>query len=79
MELIRKIEGKVITNRTATVSYVTSVIGQIGDEDSIQINGFIGCIQNLKHVEDSIGLFNPFNHGLPIQTNKEIITLQIDY
>lgn len=79
MNLIKNIQGEILGNYIDVVPYVSNISGQIQQEDYINVYGFIACTQNLSNVEFTSGLDIPFNNGLVDQSNKTIVTLEINY
>lgn len=79
MELIKNIQGEVLTNVVGDVIYVKSLSGEIQQEDYVGLNGFIGYLQNLKKAEETAALTIPNPFGLRNQYNKIMVTLEIDY
>lgn len=77
--LIKNIQGEVITNVIDNVRYVSSVYGEIQQEDYIKLNGFIGYTQDLSRAEETYGIVKPLNFGLLDGYNKKIVTLEINY
>jgi len=78
-QLIKTIVGTVNDNTTGDVVLVKTVIGNIQQEDYINLNGFTAYIQNLSRAEDTVGLTNPINFGLKNGKKLEIVTFNIDY
>jgi len=79
IQLITQVEGEVLGNYIDFVPYVSNVSGQIQREDYINVYGFIGLTQNLTKAEYTITFNVPFYFGLTNQSNKEIVTLEINY
>lgn len=78
-QLIKTVEGTVHDNTTGDVVLVKSVVGNIQQEDYINLNGFTAYLQNLSRAEDTVALTNPINFGLKNGKNLEIVTINIDY
>jgi hypothetical protein len=79
IQLIKNIEGQILTNYIGEVNYVSLISGEIQQEDYINLNGFIGFLQNLKKTEETQTLLIPNPMGLNNQFNKQIINLEINY
>lgn len=78
-KLIQNIQGQIIDNLTSEVILLNSIIGEVQQEDYIDINGLIAYLQNFKKIEKTSALTNPFNYGLKNKKNLPILTLNIDY
>jgi hypothetical protein len=78
-QLIKNIEGSVKPYFTGNVKYVTNIIGEIQQEDYINLYGYTAYLQNLTQTEYTQGLVMPLNYGLKNQYNIAMLTLQIDY
>ena len=78
-QLIRNIQGEVLTNIVADIRYISNITGEIQREDYINLNGFIGYLQNLTRAEETAALTIPQSFGLPNSYNKTIVTLEINY
>ena len=78
-QLIQKIEGEILTNIIGGVSYASTIIGEIQQEDYIKINGLIALLQNLKQTEETFSFEEPLYYGLANKDNINIITLEIEY
>jgi hypothetical protein len=79
IDLFKKIEGEIFDNPFGDVKCIKSIEGQIQEEDYINLNGFVGFLQNLSKVEDTSSLLIPTNFGLKNTYNVPMITLEIDY
>ena len=79
IELIKSVEGEILGNYIGTVPYVSSISGQIGREDYINLPGFIALTQDLSRAEFTSALEIPFYFGLTNQSNKSYVTLEINY
>ena len=79
MQLIKKIEGIVYNNVIGNVTLIKPISGVIQQEDYINLNGFIGYLQNLSKTEKTSALTKPYNYGLPNKYNMTMVTLEIDY
>lgn len=78
-QLIKNIEGQVLTNITSEINYLKPIIGEIQREDYIKLNNLIAYLQNLTSTKETVSLKKPNNFGLPNNYNIEMITLEIDY
>jgi hypothetical protein len=78
-QLIRNIQGEVLTNIVADIRYISNITGEIQREDYINLNGFIGYLQNLTRAEETSALTIPQSFGLPNSYNKTMVTLEINY
>ena len=78
-QLIRNIQGEVLTNIVADIRYISNITGEIQREDYINLNGFIGYLQNLTRAEETSALTIPQSFGLQNSYNKTMVTLEINY
>jgi hypothetical protein len=78
-QLLKKVEGEILTHVIGDVRFVTSVSGQIQQEDFINLNGFVAYLQNLSRTEFTAALLKPMEFGLKNENNIETITLDISY
>jgi hypothetical protein len=78
-QLLKKVQGEILTNTIGDVTFVTSVYGQIQGEDYINLNGFVAYLQNFSRVELAFELVTPMEFGLPNTYNIETKTLEISY
>lgn len=78
-QLIQKIEGEILTNVIGDVSYVSTIIGEIQQEDYIKLSGLVALLQNLTQTEETFSFEEPLYYGLPNKDNIKIITLEIEY
>ena len=78
-QLIKNIQGEVLTNVVTDVKFVSNVTGEIQREDYINLNGFVGFLQNLTKTEETNSLTIPNPFGLQNKYNKKIVTLEISY
>ena len=76
-KLIQNVQGEILDNFIGSVYTFTPIIGQIGQEDYINLNGFIAYTQNFSRAEASETLQKPVNFGLV--NNKQIVTIEISY
>ena len=79
MQLVKNIQGEFLTNLSNEVRYISFITAEIQLEDYIELNGFIGFLQNLKQTEETKSLLVPNPMGLKNQFNKEVINLEINY
>lgn len=79
MQLIKNIQGEVLTNVVGDVRYISNITGEIQREDYINLNGFIGYLQNLTRAEETAALNIPQSFGLKDSYNKTMVTLEINY
>lgn len=78
-QLIRNIQGEVLTNVVDDIRYISNITGEIQREDYINLNGFIGYLQNLTRAEETAALIIPQSFGLKDSYNKTMVTLEINY
>lgn len=78
-QLIRNIQGEVLTNVVDDIRYISNVTGEIQREGYINLNGFVGYLQNLTRAEETAALIIPQSFGLPNSYNKTMVTLEINY
>jgi|Laugrespbdmm15dd_1035085.scaffolds.fasta_scaffold295878_1 hypothetical protein len=78
-QLIKNIQGEVLTNVITDVKFVSNVTGEVQREDHINLNGFVGFLQNLTKTEETNALTIPNPFGLQNKHNKKIVTLEISY
>lgn len=77
--LIQNIQGEILRNVSDSVSYVSTLKGEIQREDYINLSGFIAYTQDLSKTEETYGVINPTNFGLIDTYNKTEVTLEINY
>lgn len=77
--LIRKIEGEILTYTVGDVILIKSIVGQVQREDYISINGFVAYLQNLTQTGITQRGLSPLEFGLPNVNNIPEITIEIDY
>ena len=77
-QLIKNIQGNLVDDYIGNVVYMKSIVGEVQEEDYININGFIAYLQNLTQIEFTSGLKQPLNLGLN-NKNLPIVTLNINY
>lgn len=78
-QLIKKIEAELSTDITNDVILVKSVVGEIQQEDYINMSGFIAFLQDFSKVEESSTLTTPYPYGLKNKYNLKTKTLNINY
>lgn len=78
-QLLKKVQGEILTNTIGDVNLITSVSGEIQQEDYINLNGFVAYLQNFYRVELAFELVTPMEFGLPNTYNIETKTLEISY
>lgn len=78
-QLVQKIEGSLLPYIVNNVSYVTSIIGVVQEEDYIFLNGYIACLQNFVNTEYTQALEKPLVYGLQNTDKLKIVTIEIDY
>ena len=78
-QLLKKVQGEILTNVIGNVRFVSSVYGQIQGGDYINLNGFVAYLQNFSRVELLTELIPPMEFGLPNTYNIETKTLEINY
>jgi hypothetical protein len=78
-KLIKNIQGEVLTNVIDNISYISTITGEIQQEDFINLNGFVAYLQNLTKAEETTALTIPQSFGLQNSYNKTMITLEINY
>ena len=78
-QLLKKVQGEILTNIIGDVNLITSVSGEIQQEDYINLNGFVAYLQNFYRVELAVELVTPMEFGLPNIYNIETKTLEISY
>ena len=77
--LIQNIQGQIYDIVTGNVRYLSPIVGQIQQEDYVNLNGFTAYLQNLTRAEDTMALTKPMLFGLANQYNITVVTLEIDY
>ncbi len=78
-QLIRKVEGEIYDIPIGEVISLFPIIGEIQQEDYVNLNGLIGYLQNLTKAEDVTQLVKPLNFGLKNKYNISMVTLLINY
>jgi len=79
VQLIRQIQGEILTNVNSDIKYVLNVTSKVQQEDYINLNGLNGYLQNLTKCEHTYLLLNPINMGLKKLNNLESKTIEINY
>lgn len=79
MQLIKNIQGEVLTNVVGDIRYISNITGEVQREDYINLNGFVGYLQNLRRAEETAALTIPQSFGLTNSYNKTMVTLEINY
>jgi len=77
--LIKKLEANKISDISKSITLIKSMDASLQREDYINLNSFIGYLQNLSKVEVTTGLLKPSPFGLKNIRNIEMITLNINY
>jgi hypothetical protein len=78
-QFIKNIQGEVLTNVIDDIRYISNVTAEIQREDYINLNGFVGYLQNLTRAEETTALIIPQSFGLSNSYNKTMVTLEINY
>ena len=78
-QFIKNIQGEVLTNVIDDIRYISNVTAEIQREDYINLNGFVGYLQNLTRAEETAALTIPQSFGLKDSYNKTMVTLEINY
>jgi len=78
-QFIKNIQGEVLTNVIDDIRYISNITGEIQREDYINLNGFVGYLQNLTRAEETAALIIPQSFGLKDSYNKTMVTLEINY
>lgn len=78
-QLLKKVQGEILTNVIGDVTLVSNVYGQIQQEDYINLNGFVAYLQNFSKIEKTTELLTPMDFGLVNTNNIETKTLEISY
>lgn len=78
-KLLKNVEGKIFDSYTTNVTYVSSVTGEVQQEDYINLGGFVAYLQNLTEVQVTSRLTKPTTLGLKNTRNLQVVTLNIDY
>jgi|Laugrespbdmm15sd_2_1035082.scaffolds.fasta_scaffold123008_2 hypothetical protein len=79
LALLKNVQGEVYPNIIDNVKYVSSIYGEIQQEDYINLNGFMAFLQNLTRAEETAALQIPLSFGLKDTYNKTMVTLEISY
>ncbi len=78
-QLLKKVQGEILTSIIGDVRFVKSIYGQIQEGDYINLNGFIAYLQNFSRIEATTELIKPMEFGLVNTNNIETKTLEISY
>jgi hypothetical protein len=78
-QLIKKIESDLTNDITNSVVLVKSVVGELQQEDYINMGGFVAYLQNFTKTEHTSELTPPYPYGLKNKYNLQLKTLNIDY
>jgi hypothetical protein len=78
-QLIKNIQASVKPYFIGNVYCITNIIGQIQQEDYINLRGYTAYLQNLMQTEDTQSIISPLSYGLKNLDNIDMLTLQIDY
>lgn len=81
-QLIKKIVGEVYNTVEGDVILINSVVGEVQEEDYVNLNGFTAYLQNLTRAEVTVKLQKPLNFGLVNGFNgfnTPIVTIEINY
>jgi hypothetical protein len=79
MQLIRQVKGSVLGYITGNVTYFSSIVGVIQQEDYVNLQGYTALLQNLINTEYTHSLVMPIKYGLVNSNNIPMVTLEIDY
>lgn len=79
MRLIRNIQGETHPNVVDNINYLSTISGEVQREDYVNLNGFVGFLQNLTKAEETAVLSITSSFGLANTYNKTIVTLEISY
>lgn len=78
-QLIKNIEGSICDDYNTNISLLTSIFGEIQEEDYINLNGFVAFLQNLVNTEETSALTPPQYFGVKNKNNLPILILNINY
>ena len=78
-QLVKKIQGEVINNIIGDVTFISSVYGEIQQEDFIKLGGFVAFLQNYSKVKEVTELTTPTQFGLDNRLNLPTNILEISY
>lgn len=76
-KLIQNIEGEILDYFVGNVYTFTPIVGQIGQEDYVNLFGLIAYLQNLTRAEEVTRITKPYTFGLT--NNKTMVTIEISY
>jgi len=78
-QLIKKIEASIVEDLTGPVILVKSFIGEVQEEDYINLGGLVAYLQDFTKSDFTSALIKPLLYGLPNTYNLPVTTLNIDY
>lgn len=78
-QLLKKVEGEIFNFTIGDIKFNNQIVGQVQDDDYINMNGFIAFLQNLSKVEDTYLLHKSMGFGLKNSFNLEIKKIEISY
>lgn len=78
-KLINNIQGEYFDLPIGEVISFKQIIGEVQEEDYVNMNGLIAYLQNFSKIEETQALLKPINFGLKNTNNITMITLEIDY
>jgi hypothetical protein len=78
-QLIKKIESDLTSDITNDIILVKSVVGEVQQEDYINMGGFIAFLQDFSKTEELSTLTSPYPYGLKNKYNLQVKTLNINY
>jgi len=79
LKIFKNITGELLNEPIGDVKLISSITGDVQQEDYINIIGLIAYLQNLTRTEVTKSLVKPINFGLPNSNNITMLTLEIDY
>ena len=78
-QLIRNIQGNPLKYVAGDVTFLSSILGEIQQDDYVNLHGYTALMQNLTKTEYTQSLVMPLKFGLSNPVNTPMLTLQIDY
>lgn len=78
-KLINNIQGEYFDLPIGEVISFKQIVGEVQEEDYVNMNGLIAYLQNFSKIEETQALLKPINFGLKNTNNITMITLEIDY
>ena len=78
-QLIKKVEGEMFDQIIGSVTYLPPIIGEIQEEDYINLNGLIAFLQDFTKTEEIDVITKPIDFGLKNKYNIPTVTIEIDY